>query len=183
MCVTKRTLHNLRMCNYMHCQVLLIETKVDYRKFCLWKGLDPSNNWDPSQYEDLGQFLLAWIDMYRAQWAYNVLRSMKFLEQAMSDQAIIEFLRSDFNETHQVWHAKWISPRISSCQNVVNFLISGGWAVSCYAGPPPGGTPLPLWLPPAAEEDQVPQTAPRRAHTCRRSRVQRCPVAQPNHSG
>ena len=72
-------------------------------------------------------------------------------------------------------------PKFSHIEFSSNF--SGGWAVSWYAGPPPGGAPLPLWLLPAAEEDQVPQTAPRCSHTRRRSRVQRCPVAQPNHAG
>ena len=61
------------------------------------KGLGPSNNWDVSQYEDLGQFVLAWIDTLLCRVdIQSVTWSVKFLEQAMSDQTIIESLMSDF---------------------------------------------------------------------------------------
>ena len=58
---------------------------------------------------------------------------MKFLEQAMSDQAIIEFLMFDFCEICQVWHAKWISQRISSRQKLIFLFRRMSCELLCWS--------------------------------------------------
>ena len=69
--------------------------------------------------------------------------------------------------------------------DLLTLLIAGGWPVSCYVVRLAGGVVALPWhlLGAAAEKNQVPPTTSCSSHTRWWSRLQRCPLAQPNHAG
>ena len=80
-------------------------------------------------------------------------------------------------------HCELLCCAILSC--LLTLLFAGGWPVSCYVVRLAGGVVALPWhlLRAAAEKNQVPPTTSRSSHTRWWSRLQRCPLAQPNHAG